>query len=221
MILVTGGLGYIGSHTCVELQRAGHDLTIVDNLSNSKIAVLERIRALGGGRIEFYHADLRDRKALGAAFEQHPIDAVIHFAGHKAVGESVEKPLGYYDNNIGAILVLLETMARYGVNRIVFSSSATVYGNPQRLPLTEDHPLEAANPYGRTKQFIESILADIAATEPGFRHAALLQSDRRAPVGADRRGSTRRSEQPVPVCHASCCRPQETAARVRRRLRDH
>lgn len=181
MILVTGGLGYIGSHTCVALQRAGHGLVVVDNLSNSKIAVLERIRALGGGKVGFHRADLRDVPALAAAFEQNPVEAVIHFAGHKAVGESVEKPLEYYDNNLGATFALLGVMERFSVRRIVFSSSATVYGDPQRLPLTEDHPLGAVNPYGRTKQFIEAVLADIAAGNPRFRHATLRYFN---PIGA-------------------------------------
>ena len=181
MILVTGGLGYIGSHTCVALQKAGHGLAIADNLSNSKIAVLERIRALGGGSVAFHQVDLRDAKGLAAAFEGAPVDAVIHFAGHKAVGESVEKPLEYYDNNIGGTFVLLEAMARYSVRRIVFSSSATVYGDPQKLPLTEEHPLGAVNPYGRTKQFIEAILSDVAAGTPGFRHATLRYFN---PIGA-------------------------------------
>ena len=181
MILVTGGLGYIGSHTCVALQRAGHALVVVDNLANSKLSVLERIRALGGGRVEFIKADLRDGPALAMAFERNPVEAVIHFAGHKAVGESIALPLEYYDNNIGGTFVLLDTMSRFSVNRIVFSSSATVYGNPQRLPLPEDHPLGAVNPYGRTKQFIESILSDIAVGTPAFRHATLRYFN---PIGA-------------------------------------
>jgi UDP-glucose 4-epimerase len=143
--------------------------------------VLERIRALGDGSVEFHRADLRDGPALATAFERHPVEAVTHFAGHKAVGESVAKPLEYYDNNIGGTFVLLNTMARFGVRRIVFSSSATVYGDPQHLPLTEDHPLGAVNPYGRTKQFIESILTDIATGTPGFRHAALRYFN---PMGA-------------------------------------
>lgn len=181
MILVTGGLGYIGSHTCVELQRAGYALTIVDNLANSKIAVLERIRTLGGGTVEFHQIDLRDRTGLAGAFERHPIDAVIHFAGHKAVAESISMPLEYYDNNIGGTFTLLETMERFAVRRIVFSSSATVYGDPQRLPLTEDHPLGAVNPYGRTKQFIEAILSDVAIGNPEFKHATLRYFN---PIGA-------------------------------------
>jgi UDP-glucose 4-epimerase len=181
MILVTGGLGYIGSHTCVALLRAGYSLTIVDNLVNSKIAVLERIRELGGGNPEFHKADLRDEAALAATFKRHSMEAVIHFAGLKAVGESVAKPLEYYENNLGGTFVLLKTMERFGVRRIVFSSSATAYGDPQRLPLREDHPLAAVNPYGRTKQFIESVLADVALAKPGFRHATLRYFN---PVGA-------------------------------------
>ncbi|NBS55925.1 MAG: UDP-glucose 4-epimerase GalE [Betaproteobacteria bacterium] len=181
MILVTGGLGYIGSHTCVALQRAGYPLAVVDNLANSKVSVLERIRDLGGGTVEFHRVDLRDETALAQILKQHPVEAVIHFAGHKAVGESISKPLEYYDNNIGGTLTLLKAMERHGVRRIVFSSSATVYGDPQRLPLDERHPLGAVNPYGRTKQFIESILTDMAAGSPVFRHATLRYFN---PIGA-------------------------------------
>ena len=181
MILVTGGLGYIGSHTCVALQRAGYPLAVVDNLANSKVSVLERIRDLGGGTVEFHRVDLRDETALAQILKQHPVEAVIHFAGHKAVGESISKPLEYYDNNIGGTLTLLKAMERHGVRRIVFSSSATVYGDPQRLPLDERHPLGAVNPYGRTKQFIESILTDMAAGSPEFRHATLRYFN---PIGA-------------------------------------
>ncbi len=181
MILVTGGLGFIGSHTCVALMRAGYPVTIVDNLVNSKMAVLERICSLGGTDVGFHRADLRDSAALETAFEPNAVDAVIHFAAQKAVGESVEKPLEYYDNNIGGTLALLKAMARFSVRRIVFSSSATVYGAPQRLPLHESHPLGAVNPYGRTKQFVESILADVACGEPAFRHASLRYFN---PIGA-------------------------------------
>lgn len=181
MILVTGGLGFIGSHTCIALRRAGHRLAIVDNLANSKLAVLERIRDLAGGDVSFHRADIRDAAALAAIFARDPVEAVIHFAGHKAVGESVAKPLDYYENNIGATFVLLKTMQQYAVRRIVFSSSATVYGDPQRLPLTEDHPLGAVNPYGRTKQFIEVILKDLAIGSPEFRHATLRYFN---PIGA-------------------------------------
>ena len=195
MILVTGGLGYIGSHTCVDLMRAGYDVTILDNLANSKLAVLERIRSLGGASIEFHRADLRDAQALEAAFSRNPVDAVIHFAGHKAVGESVEKPLEYYDNNVGGTLALLRAMERFSVRRIVFSSSATVYGTPQRLPLKECHPLSAVNPYGRTKQFIESILADIATGVPGFRHATLRYFN---PIGAHPSGQIGEDPRGIP-----------------------
>ncbi len=181
MILVTGGLGFIGSHACIALRRAGHKLAIVDNLANSKLAVLERIRDLAGGDVAFHRADIRDATALAAIFGRDPVEAVIHFAGYKAVGESVAKPLDYYENNIGGTFVLLKTMERYAVRRIVFSSSATVYGDPQRLPLTEDHPLGAVNPYGRTKQFIEVILKDRAIGSPEFRHATLRYFN---PIGA-------------------------------------
>src|SRR4029078_10483799 len=140
MILVTGGLGFIGSHTCVALMRAGHAVTVVDNLANSKMAVLDRICSLGGRRIEFHEADLRDTKALEPAFGRAPVDAVIHFAGLKAVGESVAKPLEYYDNNSGVAHALLETMSRCSVRRIVFSSSATVYGELAPVPFNEQHP---------------------------------------------------------------------------------
>jgi UDP-glucose 4-epimerase len=181
MILVTGGLGYIGSHTCVELLRAGYDVTIVDNLVNSKLAVLERIQEVAGRQASFHKADLRDGGALDKVFERHSFEAVIHFAGLKAVGESVVKPLEYYGNNVGGTCRLLEAMARHAVNRIVFSSSATVYGDPQYLPYDESHPLNAANPYGRTKQFVEAILADVAVANPDFAHATLRYFN---PIGA-------------------------------------
>src|SRR5262245_56575636 len=146
-VLVTGGLGYIGSHTCVLLAAAGHRLVVVDNLSNAKPVVLERLRELTGKDLEFHRLDLRERRSLDAAFAR-PLDAVIHFAGLKAVGESVEKPQLYHDNNVGGSVNLLDAMKAHGVGRIVFSSSATVYGDPQKLPLTEDHRLHPTNPYG-------------------------------------------------------------------------
>lgn len=174
MILVTGGLGYIGSHTCVALAEAGRELLIVDNLSNSKLEVLARVRELAPGRrIEFERLDVRDLEALRKALARYRIDAVLHFAGLKAVGESVEKPLLYYDNNVGATIALLRAMQEHRVPRMVFSSSATVYGDPERLPLTEDHPLRPTNPYGRTKLIIEHILADRAAAGADFAYAAL------------------------------------------------
>lgn len=180
-VLVTGGLGYIGSHACVELMRAGYEPVIADNLSNSRRSALARIEELGGRAIAFEVLDVRDRAALGRLFAQHAFGAVLHFAGLKAVGESVEKPLAYYDNNVGGALALLEAVVEHRVPRFVFSSSATVYGVPQRLPLTEDHPLGAVNPYGRTKQMIEAILADAAAASPWLRHATLRYFN---PVGA-------------------------------------
>lgn len=185
-VLVTGGLGYIGSHTCVALAEAGYRVVIVDNLSNSKVSVLERVRALAGtAEIAFHRGDLRDGNGLDRAFAAERFDLVVHFAGLKAVGESVEKPLLYYENNIGGTISLLNAMARHGTRAIVFSSSATVYGEPQRLPLVESHPLAAANPYGRTKQMIEEILADHANSVPGFLRATLRYFN---PIGAHASG---------------------------------
>jgi UDP-glucose 4-epimerase len=181
-ILVTGGLGYIGSHTTVALADAGYRLAIVDNLSNAKASVLERLKDLcPGASIGFHRADLRDRPVLERIFAGERIDAVVHFAGLKAVGESVEQPLLYYENNVGGTVTLLEAMAQHGVKTIVFSSSATVYGEPERLPLDEGHRLAPANPYGKTKLVIEHILADAAASDAGFRYAALRYFN---PVGA-------------------------------------
>jgi UDP-glucose 4-epimerase len=182
VILVTGGLGYIGSHTCVVLAEAGYDLAIVDNLANAKLEVLGRIRDLAPGRrIDFERADLRHRESLEKVFAGGRIEAVVHFAGLKAVGESVEKPLLYYDNNVGGTVALLETMQAHAVRHIVFSSSATVYGEPERLPLTEDQPLRPTNPYGKTKLVIEHILADQAAADERFAYAALRYFN---PIGA-------------------------------------
>ena len=181
MILVTGGLGYLGSHTCVALQRAGLSLLVVDNLANSRIAVLERMRALGGGEVEFVQADVRDRAALDAAMRGRRIEAVMHFAGLKAVGESVARPLEYYDNNLTGTLVLLQAMAAAGVHALVFSSSATVYGEPAFLPYTEEHPLNPVSPYAVTKRGVERLLEDLAAADARFRYAALRYFN---PIGA-------------------------------------
>ena len=160
-ILVTGGLGYIGSHTCVALAAAGYGMVIVDNLSNAKPQVLERIRELApNASIAFHEADIRDQAALEKIFASTSLDAVIHFAGLKAVGESVEKPLLYYDNNVGGTLTLLAAMEKHGVRQIVFSSSATVYGEPEKLPIPETHRLGPTNPYGHTKRMIEQIISD-------------------------------------------------------------
>lgn len=195
-VLATGGLGFIGAHTCVELARGGNRLVIADNLSNAKPSVLERIRELApGADIEFVRADVRDAAALDRLFAAGDIDAVIHFAGLKAVGESVAKPLEYYDNNVGGTTTLLLAMARHGVERLVFSSSATVYGEPERLPLTEDHRLQATNPYGRTKLMVEQIIADHAAARPAFRHATLRYFN---PIGAHASGRIGEDPQGIP-----------------------
>ncbi|MEW6513463.1 MAG: UDP-glucose 4-epimerase GalE [Pseudomonadota bacterium] len=183
LILITGGLGYIGSHTCVELLAAGYPVRIVDNLSNSKLAVLDRIAEIAGRRPEFIQADIRDRAAMRQALEG--CSAVIHFAGLKAVGESVEKPLLYYSNNVEGSIALFDAMAETGVKTVVFSSSATVYGDPASVPIREDAPLSATNPYGRSKLMIEDMLRDIAKTDPGWKIALLRYFN---PVGAHASG---------------------------------
>jgi UDP-glucose 4-epimerase len=180
-ILVTGGAGYIGSHTCLELLQAGHEVAVIDNLSNSKMESLRRVEELSGEKIVFYKADLRDQPELMMIFQENDFDAVIHFAGLKAVGESVALPLSYYNNNLTGTMVLCEVMAAYGVKSLVFSSSATVYGDPQKLPITEEFPLSAANPYGKTKLFIEQILQDIHRADPTWNIALLRYFN---PVGA-------------------------------------
>lgn len=185
MILVTGGSGYIGSHTVVELMQAGLEVLIVDNFCNSKLSVLERIERIVGRRPAFVQADVRDCEAMRALSANYPVDAVIHFAGLKAVGESMAQPLRYYDNNINGSLVLFETMAEAGVKTLVFSSSATVYGDPHAVPIREDFPLSATNPYGRSKLIIEKILGDIARTDASW-HIALLGYFN--PVGAHESG---------------------------------
>jgi UDP-glucose 4-epimerase len=181
--LVTGGLGYIGSHTCVELLGAGQRVTVVDNLSNSKLAVLDRIEQIGGRRPDFVQADVRDRAALAKTLAG--CDAVIHFAGLKAVGESVDKPVEYYSNNVAGSISLFEAMADAGVRTLVFSSSATVYGDPHEVPIREHFPLSATNPYGRSKLMIEDMLRDIAKAAAGWRIALLRYFN---PVGAHASG---------------------------------
>jgi UDP-glucose 4-epimerase len=181
-VLVTGGLGYIGSHTCLALAAAGYRPVIVDNLSNSKASVLDRICELSrNADLAFERADVRDGEAMRAILSSERIDAVLHFAGLKAVGESVEQPLVYHDNNVTGSIALLSAMKSAGVRQIVFSSSATVYGEPERLPLREDHPLRPVNPYARSKFIVEQILADQAAADPAFRYAALRYFN---PIGA-------------------------------------
>ncbi|MCU6498883.1 UDP-glucose 4-epimerase GalE [Rugamonas sp. A1-17] len=184
-ILVTGGMGYIGSHTVVELLAAGHEVVALDNLSNARASVRQRVERIAGKPFTFVEADVRDRAALQAVFAAHRIDTVIHFAGLKAVGESVEQPLRYYDNNVTGSLVLFECMAQAGVKSLVFSSSATVYGDPASVPILEHFPLSATNPYGRSKLMIEEMLRDLHKADPGWRIALLRYFN---PVGAHESG---------------------------------
>ena len=184
-ILVTGGAGYIGSHTCVELLTAGHEVTVLDNFSNSQPEALARVERITGKKPMLVQGDIRDQAALLAALRQSNASAVIHFAGLKAVGESVQNPLAYYDNNVVGTLRLLEAMAQCNVKTLVFSSSATVYGDPQRLPLTEDHPLSTTNPYGQTKLVIEEMLRDLYRSDPTW-HIGILRYFN--PVGAHASG---------------------------------
>lgn len=184
-ILVTGGAGYIGSHTTLELLNAGYEVVVVDNLDNSSEESLRRVQTLTDKSVIFYQVDLLDKPALERVFDAHPIDAVIHFAGLKAVGESVEIPLRYYHNNITGTLNLLYVMQARNVRNIVFSSSATVYGFAKKMPLVEDVDLQATNPYGRTKLMLEEIMRDLAVSEPGW-HIVLLRYFN--PVGAHESG---------------------------------
>lgn len=184
-ILLTGGAGYIGSHTAVALAAAGHEVVCFDNLSNSRAEVMGRLETITGQTIPLIVGDIRDRTALEQAMRRHAIEAVVHFAGLKAVGEAVARPLIYYDNNVRGTLSLIEAMIACGVKMLVFSSSATVYGEPQCLPLDETHPTSATNPYGRTKLMIEEMLTDIAAADPDWRIAVLRYFN---PVGAHESG---------------------------------
>ncbi len=194
-ILVTGGAGYIGSHTCLELLNAGHTVTVVDNYCNSKPESLNRVERITGKTIARVTADIRDGVAIERALRESGAQAVIHFAGLKAVGESVQQPLRYYDNNVVGTLRLLEAMQTCGVKTLVFSSSATVYGDPQRLPLTEDHPLSATNPYGRSKLVIEEMLRDAFAGNSSWRFGILRYFN---PVGAHESGLIGEDPQGVP-----------------------
>ncbi len=186
-ILLTGGAGYIGTHTAIELIGAGHSVVVVDNLINSSAEALRRVEQITGQRIPFYPFDIRDSESLNTVFEEHTIDGVVHFAGLKAVGESVEKPLEYYSNNIDSTLVLIDVMQKHGVNKIVFSSSATVYGNPIELPLTEASRVGVGitNPYGWTKYMNELILKDVATANPSMEVTLLRYFN---PVGAHESG---------------------------------
>lgn len=180
-ILVTGGAGYIGSHTCIELLESGYEVLVVDNLSNSKITSLQKVEQITGISVDFIEEDLRNKQGLDRIFADNPVDAVIHFAGLKAVGESVNIPIPYYQNNIGGTLNLLEMMDKHGVKNIVFSSSATVYGEPASLPILEDFPLSATNPYGRSKLIIEEMLGDVFVSDASWNIALLRYFN---PVGA-------------------------------------
>lgn len=184
-ILLTGGLGYIGSHTAVELLKSGNNVIIVDNLSNSDRSVLNTIKKLTKTDVKFYKYDLRKETGLNKIFSENKIDAVIHFAGLKAVGESVEKPLEYYENNLESTINLLKAMRKSGVKNLVFSSSATVYGKAKSMPIYEDFPTSATNPYGRTKLFIEEILKDVSIADPSLNIAILRYFN---PVGAHESG---------------------------------
>ena len=195
MIFVTGGAGYIGSHTCVELLNAGHEVTVFDNFCNSQREALARVARITGKSVTVIEGDIRDGVALRDALAQCQPQAVIHFAGLKAVGESVEQPLRYYDNNVHGTLTLLQAMAHAGIKTLVFSSSATVYGDPQYLPLTEDHPLSATNPYGRSKLVIEDMLRDLYRSDPTWRMGILRYFN---PVGAHASGLIGEDPQGIP-----------------------
>ncbi|OAN60828.1 UDP-glucose 4-epimerase GalE [Balneola sp. EhC07] len=184
-ILVTGGAGYIGSHTVLELLELGNEVIVVDNLSNSSKESLNRVESITGKSPIFYEQDLLDRAALENVFSSHKIDSVIHFAGYKAVGESVQKPMMYYQNNLDSTLILCEVMKKFDVKNLVFSSSATVYGDPESVPITEESSLSATNPYGRTKLFIEYILKDLYTSDDSWNIALLRYFN---PVGAHKSG---------------------------------
>ncbi|WP_026339507.1 UDP-glucose 4-epimerase GalE [Psychromonas ossibalaenae] len=195
-VLVTGGIGYIGSHTCIQMIEAGIEPVIVDNLSNSKLIVLDRIEALTRVRPVFYQGDIRDQALLDTVFAEHEISSVIHFAGLKAVGESVQKPLEYYDTNVNGSLVLARAMRKAGVKSIVFSSSATVYGDPEIVPITEDSPTGATtNPYGRSKYIVEQCFSDLYDAEPDWSITLLRYFN---PVGAHSSGTMGEDPQGIP-----------------------
>ena len=194
-ILVTGGAGYIGSHTCVELLSSGYEVVVVDNLCNSSEESLHRVEEITGKKVTFYEADLLDRKSLEMIFEKENIDSVIHFAGLKAVGESVAKPLEYYYNNVTGTLILCDVMRNHGVKNIVFSSSATVYGNPKTVPIKEDFPLSVTNPYGRTKLMLEDILRDLYVADPEWNVILLRYFN---PIGAHKSGRIGENPKGIP-----------------------
>ncbi len=194
-ILVTGGTGYIGSHTCVELLQKGYEVVVFDNLYNSKRDVVDKIEKITGKKITFYKADMLDKESMRPVFAEHTFDAVIHFAGLKAVGESVEKPLLYYKNNIAGTLNLCEMMNEYGCKKIIFSSSATVYGSPETVPITEDFPLSTTNPYGSTKLMLEGILSDLCVPDKEWSVVLLRYFN---PIGAHESGLLGESPNGIP-----------------------
>lgn len=194
-ILVTGGAGYIGSHTCVELLKAGFELVVVDNFSNSKIESIKRVKEITGKNFLFYDVDLLQKVDVETIFKEHPISAVIHFAGLKAVGESVSRPLHYYQNNVTGTLNLCDVMSQFGVKNMVFSSSATVYGVPELVPMSEDFPLSATNPYGRTKWMIEEILRDLFVADSDWSIALLRYFN---PIGAHESGRIGEAPNAIP-----------------------
>lgn len=194
-ILVTGGAGYIGSHTCVELLKNGMDVVVIDNLVNSSRESLRRVEAITGRKLEFHQIDLLDPARLDSLFTEHRFEAVIHFAGLKAVGESVRIPMRYYENNVGGTLNLCQAMSKHAVKTIVFSSSATVYGEPEKVPITEDFPTHAYNPYGRTKLFIEEILKDLYVSDNDWNVILLRYFN---PVGAHDSGRIGEDPRGVP-----------------------
>lgn len=185
MILVTGGAGYIGSHTCVELIKAGYEVVVFDNFSNSSEESIKRVEKITSATINLCHGDIRKKSDLRKVFKNYSIDAVIHFAGLKAVGESIQKPLDYYDNNVNGTIALCQVMQEFGCKKIIFSSSATVYGIPHTTPIKEDFPLSATNPYGKTKLFIEEILHDLFASDNSYKIAILRYFN---PIGAHESG---------------------------------
>jgi UDP-glucose 4-epimerase len=194
-ILVTGGAGYIGSHTCLELLQAGYDVVVVDNLCNSSEKSLERVQEITGKSLTFYQVDLLDAQALNQVFEKESIDAVIHFAGLKAVGESVQKPLEYYHNNLTGTFLLCDVMRNHGVKNIVFSSSATVYGSPKTVPIREDFPLSVTNPYGRSKLILEEVLTDLHTADPEWNVVLLRYFN---PIGAHKSGKIGEDPRGIP-----------------------
>lgn len=195
-ILVTGGAGYIGSHTVVELQGAGYDVVVVDNLANASEKVIDRVENITGKKVPFYKADIRDRDALEEIFTKEKVDAVIHFAGLKAVGESVAKPWEYYENNISGTLTLVDVMRRHNVKNIIFSSSATVYGDPAFVPITEECPKgQCTNPYGWTKSMLEQVLTDIQKADPQWNVVLLRYFN---PIGAHKSGTIGENPNGVP-----------------------